>query len=131
MLHSYFFQLVWTSDFVSRSGIVTRNSKIILPFAVKRESDGRYVLKADVKRILPFCCPFDDPSPGEVYEGPSYFLYGMKSPFKINEDEDHIKKHFRKANLIPLEGAGHYIHLNFPEEFLKIVLERLLQSPNK
>ncbi|GFY66418.1 uncharacterized protein TNIN_476402 [Trichonephila inaurata madagascariensis] len=114
-----------------KSGIVTRNSKIILPFAVKRESDGRYVLKADVKRILPFCCPFDDPSPGEVYEGPSYFLYGTKSPFKINEDEDHIKKHFRKAKLIPLEGAGHYIHLNFPEEFLKIVLERLLQSPNK
>lgn len=113
------------------SGIVTRHSKITLPFAVKRGSDGRYVLKADVKRILTFCSPFCDPSPEDFYERPSYFIYGTKSPFKINEDEAHIKKHFRNAKLIPLEGASHYIHLNFPEEFTRAVLERLLELQSK
>ncbi|GFS89613.1 probable alcohol acetyltransferase [Nephila pilipes] len=113
------------------TGIVTRKSKIVLPFAVKKKSDGGFVLKANVKRILSSISPFDDPGPEDLYDGPSYFMYGSNSPFKINEDEDHIKKHFRNAKLIPFEGAGHYIHLGFPEELTKVILEHLSEPQKK
>ncbi|XP_054708416.1 protein ABHD11-like isoform X2 [Uloborus diversus] len=60
-----------------------------------------------------------------VYKGPALFIYGTKSPFKVGEDEANIHKLFPKAKLVPVEGAGHIIHLKhdkFWDETIKFII---------
>ncbi|GFT38745.1 hypothetical protein TNCV_1499221 [Trichonephila clavipes] len=51
---------------------------------------------------------------------------GNTSPFSVGyNDKECIKKHFPNAELIPIEGAGHAIHMSCPDEFMGIILKRL------
>ncbi|XP_055929944.1 protein ABHD11-like [Argiope bruennichi] len=54
------------------------------------------------------------------YDGPTLFVYGTKSPFKVNEDESNIKKLFPNAKLVGVEGASHMVHIR--EEFVDEVI---------
>ncbi|XP_054724630.1 protein ABHD11-like [Uloborus diversus] len=68
---------------------------------------------------------FWTPSSGR-YEGSALFIYGMESEFKVNEEEENIRKLFPKAKLVGVEGAGHAIHGLFPKfdvEVLKFLDE--------
>ncbi|GFR03170.1 hypothetical protein TNCT_230621 [Trichonephila clavata] len=62
-----------------------------------------------------------------VYNGKSLFLYGKKSFFNVERDED-INKFFPQAIKVGIEGAGHMIHQEFPGEFLNHVTSFILKS---
>ncbi|GFR33474.1 abhydrolase domain-containing protein 11 [Trichonephila clavata] len=110
------------------SKVKTRHSKS-LPFSVKRHSDGRYSLKTNLAAVIPHITS-SWPDPKGVYEGPAFFLYGTNSPYEVYNDEECIKRHFPNAELIPIEGAGHAIHMSCPDEFMEIVLKRLKITQN-
>lgn len=57
-----------------------------------------------------------------VYNGDALFLHGDKSFFDVKNDES-IAKYFPKATKVCVEGAGHLIHHNYPEEFMREVLK--------
>lgn len=59
------------------------------------------------------------------YDGPSLFIRGGNSPYIRDEDYDYIKTIFPNANLITVEGAGHWVHAEKPKELLSIVREFL------
>ncbi|CAL1274449.1 unnamed protein product [Larinioides sclopetarius] len=54
------------------------------------------------------------------YDGPTLFIYGTASPFKVNEEESSIKKLFPNAELVGVEGAFHVVHER--EEFFNTVI---------
>ncbi|MCS7004755.1 MAG: alpha/beta fold hydrolase [Cytophagales bacterium] len=51
------------------------------------------------------------------------FMKGEKSWYITSEDEKAILKIFSKASFITIKGAGHWIHAEQPELFLKATLE--------
>lgn len=56
---------------------------------------------------------------------PALFIGGSLSNYILSEDENLIHRHFPKANIIMVKGAGHWIHAEAPEAFVKICLEFL------
>ncbi|GIX73759.1 protein ABHD11 [Caerostris extrusa] len=60
-----------------------------------------------------------------AYKGDALFLYGKESFFDVKGDED-IHKFFPCATKIGVEKCGHLIHQDFPDEFLKQVINFIL-----
>ncbi|XP_066262122.1 sn-1-specific diacylglycerol lipase ABHD11 isoform X3 [Euwallacea similis] len=59
------------------------------------------------------------------YEGPVLFVGGGKSDYIQRSDYPKILQLFPKAELKYIEGAGHWVHAEKPNEFLKITMEFL------
>ncbi len=56
---------------------------------------------------------------------PALFIGGSHSNYILIDDENLIHRHFPKSNIIMVKGAGHWIHAEAPEAFVKICLEFL------
>ncbi|XP_068623756.1 sn-1-specific diacylglycerol lipase ABHD11-like [Battus philenor] len=62
---------------------------------------------------------------GLQYCGPSLFVGGSLSDYIGKNDLQDIKEYFPLADLIFVEGAGHWVHSQKPEKFLEIVCKFL------
>jgi len=60
-------------------------------------------------------------SPRDVYEGPTLFLGGMNSMYRLDADEALIRQHFPSAEIRMVPDAGHWIHYEAPEAFCDAV----------
>ncbi len=58
---------------------------------------------------------------GRVYPGPALFIRGGLSPYILDEDIPSIREHFPRASLHSVAGAGHWVHVDGREEFMKTV----------
>ncbi len=63
--------------------------------------------------------------PDVIYEGPVLFLRGGNSDYILDEDLLDIHTHFPHARLQTIEGTGHWLHAEKPEDFFTISLEFL------
>jgi esterase len=59
--------------------------------------------------------------PDDVYDKPTLFVRGSKSNYISNLDFENLKTQFPKAQLQTVEGAGHWIHADKPQETLQIL----------
>ncbi|KAI8581707.1 hypothetical protein K450DRAFT_230815 [Umbelopsis ramanniana AG] len=60
----------------------------------------------------------------EPYDGPTLFIAGGKSNYiKPDRDGDHIREQFPNSEIKVIEGAGHWVHAEKPEEFVNIVTD--------
>ncbi|GBN07847.1 Protein ABHD11 [Araneus ventricosus] len=93
---------------------------------IKKEGDT-YVWKANID-VLENMLMSDRANKefSGVYSGDALFLYGTESFFNVKSDED-INKFFPRATKVPIEGAGHLIHQDYPEEFLKLITDFILK----
>ncbi|XP_048522733.1 uncharacterized protein LOC109541308 [Dendroctonus ponderosae] len=92
-----------------------------------QKSDGGYSWRFNNKALLDF---FDELSSfPEIhnleYKGPVLFLGGGKSDYIQKTDFPKILKFFPNAQLKYIEGAGHWLHAEKPNEFLKITIDFL------
>lgn len=60
-----------------------------------------------------------------VYQGPTYFIGGGNSLFLKPEHHETIKLIFPSAKFDYIPGAGHWLHAEKPNEFLKLVTQFL------
>lgn len=60
-----------------------------------------------------------------TFEGPTLFVRGGTSGYIEDWDQLSISKHFPKAILETVAGAGHWVHAENPTEFYRIVMEFL------
>ncbi len=60
------------------------------------------------------------------YEGETLFIRGGASDYILDEDWPDIKLIFPNAHLVTLDGAGHWLHAEQPDAFVKEVSEFLL-----
>lgn len=53
---------------------------------------------------------------------PTLFIRGELSNYILDEDFDHIEELFPDSDLITINGAGHWVHAEAPDEFMDAVL---------
>lgn len=63
--------------------------------------------------------------PQAIYYGPTLFARGGNSGYIADSDMDEIQTHFPQAELITIQGAGHWLHAEKPTEFYDAVNEFL------
>ena len=61
------------------------------------------------------------------FDKPTLFINGTTSNYIKKEDEEMIRTIFPNASIQPIEGAGHWVHAEKPEEFLS-VLQSFIRS---
>ncbi|MBK7409473.1 MAG: alpha/beta fold hydrolase [Saprospirales bacterium] len=97
----------------------------VLQFLLKnlsRGKDGTYSWKMN----LPVLHEHYQDILGEVegdtpYEGPTLFIRGSESPYIQDSDWPRILDFFPNAQLATVEGAGHWVHADAPEELLELL----------
>ncbi|MEA5114066.1 MAG: alpha/beta fold hydrolase [Geobacteraceae bacterium] len=60
-----------------------------------------------------------------VFDKPAMFLRGGNSDYIRTEDHGVIKKHFPRAGIVTVPGAGHWVHAEAPDLFEKLVRDFL------
>lgn len=64
---------------------------------------------------------FLDLPAGTGYSGPALFVAGARSNYIQPEHEPEIRRLFRQARIMRIEGAGHWVHVEQPQAFLHAV----------
>jgi esterase len=59
------------------------------------------------------------------FAGPTLFIRGGKADYLTAADEPDIRRLFTAAEIQTIPEAGHWIHADAPEEFMRLVLEFL------
>ncbi|KAI8614741.1 Alpha/Beta hydrolase protein [Chytriomyces sp. MP71] len=58
---------------------------------------------------------------GSTYTGPSLFVRGMRSGYVPDSSIPGIQRLFPKAEVVGIQDAGHWVHSEKPNEFMKVV----------
>jgi len=91
-----------------------------------RNPDGTFFWKMNLRDLsenyLAMGGPISSPVP---FEKPALFIRGGKSNYLNAEDEPLIRQLFPRAEIKTIAEAGHWIHADRLEEFLKLVLDFL------
>ncbi len=68
----------------------------------------------------------DDISVNGTFDRPTLFVKGGRSTYINQPDEPRILKLFPRTKIVTIQGAGHWVHADKPEEFGSMVLAFLL-----
>ena len=101
--------------------------KAVRQFLVKnlrRDESGGLVWKMNLPVIRENYATIagDIPAKGE-FRGPTLFIRGGRSSYVRHDDRELILKMFPNANIHTIGEAGHWVHADAPEEFVKVVGE--------
>lgn len=61
----------------------------------------------------------------QIFRGPTLFIRGSESDYIQDDDWAEIKLAFPDSKLETIQGAGHWLHADKPEEFNKLVIDFL------
>ena len=87
-----------------------------------RNSDGKFFWKIYLNGIRKNAAALRAPiSSFKPFEKPSLFIRGEKSDYVRAEDEEGIRKLFPQVKVETVAGAGHWVHSEKPEEFMRAV----------
>lgn len=95
-----------------------RGVRQFLLMNLERVEEGRYAWKPNISAIR-------DQYPrllralraGGAYRGSTLFVRGADSDFVRDRDREEIAERFPRAELVTVEGAGHWVHADRPERF--------------
>lgn len=92
-----------------------------------RDGDGNFVWKLNVSAIEKAIEAVGEGLDKEVsFAGSSLFIGGGKSDYIGQDDHQLIQSLFPNAAIKTVEGAGHWVHAEKPEELKNLVLDFLL-----
>lgn len=117
---------------VTRRGAVDERLAEAIPDAAERafllqnlvidDGKARWRLNlAEIERQFSCILDFPDLPAGNAYRGPTLFIAGARSGYIRAEQEPAIRRLFPQARIIRIAGAGHWVHAEQPEAFLKAV----------
>ncbi|MFP4470110.1 MAG: alpha/beta fold hydrolase [Bacteroidales bacterium] len=100
----------------------------IRQFAMKnlyrREKGGRFAWRLNLEAInLNMDEIFEGIRSDQLFQKPTLFIRGGQSDYVAYEDFDQIYRNFPRADIQTIEGAGHWLHAEKPEEFREIFLD--------
>jgi esterase len=76
---------------------------------------------AAIEREMPELVGFPELHPESVYRGPALFVAGGRSDYLRTEHEPAIRRLFPAAEIVRIDGAGHWLHVEQPTAFLAAV----------
>ena len=62
---------------------------------------------------------------GATFEGPTLFVRGSASDYVADDDLDGIHERFPNAELVTIDGAGHWVHADAPDALAEVVTDFL------
>jgi pimeloyl-ACP methyl ester carboxylesterase len=93
---------------------------------VKRDSAGAFYWQMNLAAIDGNYDRLNEAlSSPQPFAKPALFIRGERSDYIHNEDFASIRKLFPKAHVYEIPGAGHWVHVDAPEAFLRKVREFL------
>ncbi len=88
---------------------------------VKRTNSGGYEWKPNVRVMLKDINNLRAQLPsGSMFKGPILFIKGEKSPYLEETELPNIKEYFPLATFITIKNAGHWVHVDAPEELINV-----------
>lgn len=89
--------------------------------SLKRSPDGKLVWKIawQYLRDGAACWGHSPVLEGQTYDGLGAFIYGMESEYVSLTDHPMMHRHFPYLQIIGIDGAGHWLHTQQPELFLR------------
>ncbi len=94
-------------------------TRVFLLKNVVRETDGHFAWRVPLQHLVDnYRAVSDAPPLVAPYTGPTLFVAGEKSPFRVTADEDLIRGWFPAARLVTIPAAGHLVHADQPEAFV-------------
>ena len=69
------------------------------------------------------------PSGETAFPGATLFVKGGDSPYIQAEHEPEIARRFPHSNVKTIDGAGHWVHIDQPEQFFEITRSHLRGLP--
>lgn len=91
-----------------------------------RNSDGKFFWRIFLDGIRKNAAALRAPiSSSQPFAKPALFIRGEKSDYVRTEDETGIRQLFPSVKIETINGAGHWIHSEKPEEFMRAVREFL------
>jgi len=101
----------------------------LLQNLVIEEGKARWRLNLEaIEREFPQILGFPDLPDRVVYRGPTLFIAGANSPYVRPNDEPAIQRLFPQARVSRIAGAGHWVHAEQPQAFLRVA-EPFLSEP--
>jgi esterase len=114
-----------------RTRVSKNSTALFLLKNLTRDEDGRFRWKANIPAIKA--------SYGEInraidantpYDGPALFIRGGQADYILDSDRSEITRLFPRATIETIHGAGHWVHVDEPEE-LSGSVRRFLTSFTK
>jgi esterase len=105
--------------------------RFLLKNAVREDSGGfrwRIGLEEILQNLPQLTAAVSSDRP---FEKPALFIRGEKSDYLFEDDWPLIQRLFPQASLQTIRGAGHLVHVEETELFVKSVLEFLLQAAQR
>ncbi|MEO0731886.1 MAG: alpha/beta fold hydrolase [Bacteroidota bacterium] len=112
------------NDFVSDPGI-----QLFLLKNLARDPEGGFRWRMNLPVITKHYDKLIGPvgNLGDNFAGPALFVRGGNSGYVKDDDRAFIEMLFPAAELVTVEGAGHWVHAEQPEE-LREVIDRFLRE---
>lgn len=91
-----------------------------------RMEDGKLVWKMNLRGVAENYSRLGEVlNAGRPFVGPTQFIRGGKSNYLTATDEPEIRRLFPAAQIQVIPAAGHWVHADSPEEFLRLALDFL------
>lgn len=98
---------------------------------LRRNSTGEFAWRCNLPELYRFVAEETFELPAEaVYEGPTLVIAGGRSEYKVWEHEKFLRAHFPAMILEIFEDAGHWVHMDAPDRFVKRLREWLDAHPS-
>jgi len=86
---------------------------------VVRSPEGKFVWRVPLQYLIDnYRTVSDAPPLLAPYAGPSLFVAGETSPFRLRDDEALIRGWFPAARFVTIPSAGHVVHTDQPQAFV-------------
>ncbi len=111
-------------DAALRPQIPTDGVRNFLLKNLRRDGQGGYGWKMNLEGIYRHYDRLNGVMEADgTFEGPTLFVRGDASDYVADEDTEVIVGFFPAAEIVTIDGAGHWVHAEKPQEFAAVVLE--------
>jgi pimeloyl-ACP methyl ester carboxylesterase len=133
-------ELVGAMRSLDLAGIIRRSgADVMLAAAVPEAAERAFLLQnlvfdgappgtprwrlnlAAIEREMPVLVGFPELPNGAAYSGPALFVAGERSDYIRPEHEAAIRRFFPGARIARIPEAGHWLHAERPQEFLRLI----------
>ncbi len=107
----------------------TRIRQFAMKNLYRRERGGQFTWRINLEAInLNMDEVFEGIQSKALFHKPTLFIRGGNSDYVKYEDFDQIYRNFPKADIKTIEGAGHWLHAEKPDEFFDIINKFVLMN---
>jgi len=92
---------------------------------ITRNADGTFAWKMNLPVLWETYSDILAGVQGEPFDKPALFIRGSRSNYVQDEDFPLIRRLFPLAQVVTIEGAGHWVHADKPAELLAVLREFL------